>query len=79
LQGLIAQERGTQFSFILLIFCYAYVVFYSFFGCHWIKYVDVEDRTDLDEIQNEVQEKQHHEHERTQDDDAEVHEDNGKY
>jgi FHS family L-fucose permease-like MFS transporter len=57
LQGLIAEKRGTQFSFILLIFCFAYVIFYSFVGCHWIKYVEVNDRDDLDEIQHEVQEK----------------------
>ncbi|KAI8578789.1 hypothetical protein K450DRAFT_245536 [Umbelopsis ramanniana AG] len=80
LQGVIAEKRGTQFSFMLLIFCYAYVVFYSFFGCHWIKYVDVDDRTDLDDIQQEVQEKNHREQpEDSQPVADDVHHDNGKF
>jgi hypothetical protein len=65
---------------MLLIFCYAFVVFYSFFGCHWIKYVDVDDRTDLDEIQHEVQGKQHRElQEDPQPVADDVHHDNGKF
>ncbi|KAJ2960341.1 hypothetical protein NQZ79_g4334 [Umbelopsis isabellina] len=76
LQGLIAQARTVQFSFLLLIFCYAYVIFYSFIGCHWIKYVDVEDRADLDDLQHEV-EKQHHEDPNTAGP-TEVRTDNGK-
>ena len=52
LQGLLADKTGIQYSFILPVFCYIYIMFFGFKGADVIE--KEEEKTNEGELQYEL-------------------------